>query len=91
MDSHDTKIEKNVDSSTIKYLLGELGIQTLALIAQGCTQDEEIKNLSLVTNLCLEVKIPLLETLDLINTSNGFYEITPRGVTALSAITGWKE
>jgi len=90
MDSHDITIDKSVDTNTIKYLLGELGIQTLTLIAQGCTKNEEIKSLSTITDSCLEVKIPLLETLDLITTSNGNYEITLHGVAALSRITGWK-
>ncbi|MDF1538068.1 MAG: hypothetical protein P1Q69_04115 [Candidatus Thorarchaeota archaeon] len=90
MDSYDTKINIDIDTNTIKYLLGELGIQTLTLIAQGCTHDEEIKNLSTITGSCLEVKIPLLETLNLITTRKGYYEMTPRGVTALSKITGWK-
>lgn len=90
MDSPESKIDKDLDSSTIKYLLGELGIQTLALIAQGCTQDEEITKLSTITESCLDVKIPLLETLGLITTKDGHYEITPRGVSALSEITGWK-
>ena len=90
MDSHDTKISKDIDSGSIKYLLGELGILTLSLIAQGCTTNDEIRNLSTITDSCLEVKIPLLETLDLITTERNCYEITPKGISTLSEITGWE-
>ena len=57
------KMKTRPDSTTISYLLGELGIETLALIAQGCVTDDDIIRLSTVTRTCLEVKIPLLETL----------------------------
>ncbi|MHA1906242.1 MAG: hypothetical protein ACW98Y_03030 [Candidatus Thorarchaeota archaeon] len=91
MDSHETKIDKDFDTGTIKYLLGELGILTLNLIAQGCTEEEDIMRLSTLTRSCLDVKIPLLETLSLINNVQGVYTVTSRGATVLSELTGWKE
>jgi hypothetical protein len=91
MDSYDTKIDKDFDSDTIYYLLGELGLLTLNLIAQGCTEDEDIMRLSTITRSCLDVKIPLLETLSLITSEEGSYTVTPRGVSVLNEITGWNE
>ncbi len=91
MESHDTKIDKGFDTDTIKYLLGELGILTLNLITQGCTIDEDIMRLSTITRSCLDVKIPLLETLALIHNEDGVYTVTSRGVSVLREITGWKE
>ncbi len=80
-----------LDTTTISYLLGELGIETLALIAQGCTTDDEIVRLSTVTYSCLEVKIPLLETLGLIKKKDGLYFITNYGNDKLMELTGWKK
>ena len=91
MESNDTKIDKDFDSGTVKYLLGELGILTLNLIAQGCTTNDDLMRLSTLTSSCLEVKIPLLETLSLIINDNGIYSVTPRGVAVLREITGWNE
>ena len=91
MESHDTKIDKDFDSDTIKYLLGELGILTLNLIAQGCTNNKDIMRLSTITQACLDVKIPLLETLALIDNEEGIYAVTSKGVSVLREFTGWKE
>jgi hypothetical protein len=91
MDAYDTKIDKGFDTDTIRYLLGELGILTLNLIAQGCTEDADIMRLSTITRSCLDVKIPLLDTLSLINNENGIYTVTSRGVSVLSELTGWKQ
>ncbi len=91
MVSHDTKIDKDFDSGTVKYLLGELGVLTLNLITQGCTTDNELMRLSTLTSSCLEVKIPLLETLSLIINNKGVYSATPRGAAVLREITGWME
>ncbi len=84
-------MKANLDSTTIKYLLGELGVETLGLIAQGCTNDEEIIRLSTITKSCLDVKVPLLATLGLIKTSDGFYLITEQGNDILLELTGWKK
>ena len=84
-------MKTNLDSMTIKYLLGELGIETLGLIAQGCINNDEIIRLSTVTKSCLDVKIPLLETLGLIKISDGFYFITEQGNEILLELTGWKK
>ncbi|MFW9978372.1 MAG: hypothetical protein ACFFEJ_09855 [Candidatus Thorarchaeota archaeon] len=81
----------DLDPTTIKYLLGELGIETLGLIAQGCMNDEEIIRLSTVTKSCLDVKVPLLETLGLIKIENGIYFITELGNDILLELTGWKK
>ena len=81
----------NLDSATIKYLLGELGVETLGLIAQGCINNSEIIRLSTVTKSCLDVKIPLLETLGLIRILDGFYFITEYGNDILLKLTGWKK
>ncbi|MCK5152253.1 MAG: hypothetical protein KAQ65_10440 [Candidatus Thorarchaeota archaeon] len=91
MESNDTKIDKDFDSGTVKYLLGELGILTLNLIAQGCTTNDDLMRLSTLTSSCLEVKIPLLETLSLIINDNGIYSATPHGAAVLREITGWIE
>ncbi len=91
MESHDTKIGNDFDSGTVKYLLGELGVITLNLIAQGCETDIEIMHLSTITQSCLDVKIPLLVTLSLITNDDGVYSTTHRGVTVLRELTGWKE
>ena len=91
MESHDTKIDKDFDTDTIRYLLGELGILTLNLIAQGCGEDEDIMRLSTLTRSCLDVKIPLLETLSLIKNEDGTYTVTSRGVSVLSELTGWQQ
>ncbi|MHA2425149.1 MAG: hypothetical protein ACXAEF_10195 [Candidatus Thorarchaeota archaeon] len=91
MESHDTKIDKDFDTGSVKYLLGDLGVLTLNLIAQGCENNEDIIRLSTVTKSCLDVKIPLLETLNLINNDNGIYTVTPHGESVLRELTGWKE
>ncbi|MFW9918492.1 MAG: hypothetical protein ACFFED_02765 [Candidatus Thorarchaeota archaeon] len=86
-----TAMKIDLDPTTIKYLLGELGIETLGLIAQGCMNDEEIIRLSTVTKSCLDVKVPLLETLGLIKIENGIYFITELGNDILLELTGWKK
>lgn len=94
LDRHEmetTAMKIDLDPTTIKYLLGELGIETLGLIAQGCMNDEEIIRLSTVTKSCLDVKVPLLETLGLIKIENGIYFITELGNDILLELTGWKK
>jgi predicted transcriptional regulator len=86
---HDV-IERRIDTSQTKYLLGELGIQTLALISEGCSSDEEIKCLSTISQSCLDVKIPLLATLGLITKNDGSYIVAERGKSFLMKVRGWQ-
>ena len=79
-----------VDIATTKYLLGELGIATLALVRSGCRNDQEIMKLSSISESCLEVKIPLLNTLGLIEITKGEYHITPRGEAFVDEVSGWE-
>ncbi len=83
-------IERRIDASQTKYLLGELGIQTLALINEGCSSDDEIKCLSTISQSCLDVKIPLLATLGLIMKNGGRYTVIERGKRFLSEVRGWQ-
>ncbi|TFG13972.1 hypothetical protein EU537_04535 [Candidatus Thorarchaeota archaeon] len=86
---HDV-IERRIDTSQTKYLLGELGIQTLALINEGCSSDDELKFLSTISQSCLDVKIPLLSTLGLIERSESGYVVVERGKNFLSEVRGWQ-
>ncbi len=79
-----------VDIDTTKYLLGELGIATLALVRSGCTNDCEIMKLSSISENCLDVKIPLLNTLGLIEITKGEYHITPTGEVFIDEVSGWE-
>jgi hypothetical protein len=79
------------DINTISYLLGELGLETLMLIAQGCVNDGELLQLSALKQSCLEIKIPLLETLGLIKINNGEYSTTEYGNKVLLKFNGWKQ
>jgi hypothetical protein len=91
MESSDTgKNRTSIDAVTIGNLLGELGIEILDLISQGCINGEEIMRLSTITKSCLEVKIPLMEYLALIRVSNNTYTITMLGTDTLLELTGWK-
>ncbi|MFW9907091.1 MAG: hypothetical protein ACFFEF_00840 [Candidatus Thorarchaeota archaeon] len=91
MESNDMGIGNDFDITTVGYLLGELGIEILTMIAQGCSNDSEIKRLSTITSSCLDIKIPLLETLGLIRIEGDIYILTKNGVTVLKELTGWRE
>ena len=80
----------NLDINTTKYLLGELGIAALVLIRSGCRNDFEIMKLSTISANCLEVKIPLLNTLGLIEITKGEYQITPTGESFADEVSGWE-
>ncbi len=91
MESSDTGENRtSIDAVTAGNLLGELGIEILGLISQGCTNSEEIMRLSTITKSCLDVKIPLMENLSLIRTRNNTYTITAFGTDTLLELTGWK-
>lgn len=91
MESSDTGINRtSIDAATAGNLLGELGIEILRLISQGCINSEEIMRLSTITKACLDVKIPLMEHLSLIRTRNNTYTITAFGTDTLLELTGWK-
>ena len=90
MELEDAPMDKKISSGTIEYLLGGLGLQTLSMISQGCENNEDIIALSLITEECLEVKIPLLITLGLITVKSGEYKITALGKRTLSEVMGWQ-
>ncbi len=89
MELQDTPMDKKMSSDTIKYLLGGLGLQTLSMISQGCENNEDIVALSLITEECLEIKIPLLITLGLITVNSEEYKITDLGKRTLNEVVGW--
>ncbi|MHA1481318.1 MAG: hypothetical protein ACTSQZ_07855 [Candidatus Thorarchaeota archaeon] len=92
MESPDTSQNRPLTSDTINYLIDEQGCQTLSMIDQGCINNEDITRLSLISNDCLEVKIPLLITLGLITDcgkESNEYTITKTGKTFLREVTGW--
>ncbi len=85
-----TLADSRKEINTISYLLGELGLETLRLIAQGCVNDDELQRVSAFKQLCLDVKIPLLETVGLIKVKDDEYFITEYGNDVLLKLTGWK-
>ncbi len=84
-----SELEKRLDISTIGYLLGELGIEILTLIFQGCQTNADITRLGTISKSCLAVKIPLLSTLGLIRIEKGRYLKTQYGSKVLKELVGW--
>ncbi|TFF92319.1 hypothetical protein EU545_01275 [Candidatus Thorarchaeota archaeon] len=78
------------DADTICHLIGEMGIDLLTLVQQGCVNDYELKRYSSITQGCLDVKIPLLKTLGLIEGDSEGYEVTSLGETFLKRVLGWE-
>ena len=89
MDSQRFRSNKSIDADSVRNLVGELGIEILGLIRQEFTTDEELIQYGSVTLQCLEVKIPLLETLDLITQKKDGYKLTKRGKDILIELLGW--
>ncbi|MHA1903693.1 MAG: hypothetical protein ACXADL_00655 [Candidatus Thorarchaeota archaeon] len=89
MDSQRFRSNKPIDADSVRNLVGELGIEILGLIRQEFTTDEELIQYGSVTLQCLEVKIPLLETLDLITQKKDGYKLTKRGKDILIELLGW--
>jgi hypothetical protein len=89
MESNDTNILTGLDIETISNLLGELGIETLALVVHGCSSDTDIMRLSSLSKSCLSVKIPLLHTLGLIEVDMSGYSATLKGVEAFREMRRW--
>ena len=89
MDSQRFRSNKSIDADSVRNLVGEMGIEILGLIRQEFTTDEELIQYGSVTLQCLEVKIPLLETLDLITQKKDGYKLTKRGKDILIELLGW--
>ena len=89
MESQRLRTNMPLDADSIRNLIGELGVELLGLIRQEFTTDEELIQYSSLTRQCLEIKIPLLETLDLVTQKKDGYRLTKRGEEVLKELLGW--
>lgn len=89
MESQRLRTNMPLDADSIRNLIGELGVELLGLIRQEFTTDEELIQYGSLTRQCLEVKIPLLETLDLVTQKKDGYRLTKRGKEVLIELLGW--
>ncbi len=78
-------------TETTRYLIGDLGIQILSLVDQGCTNDDDLIKFGRFSRQCLSVKIPLLTTLGLLAAGPNGYRITPTGQSFLDTILRWSQ
>ncbi|NWF96794.1 MAG: hypothetical protein HXY34_11690 [Candidatus Thorarchaeota archaeon] len=78
-----------VGTDTTKYLIGDMGVEILCLVDQGCTDDNDLVRLGGLSMSCLEVKIPLLTTLGLLIVGAEGYRLTPAGQAFLEGMLGW--
>ncbi len=76
------------ETETVRYLVGNLGLQVLNLIDQGCTTDTDLMRFSSISKTCLDVKVPLLKTLGLIVADESGYRVTSEGQRVLREIYG---
>lgn len=81
--------QQQFELTTIKYLVGSIGLQILALIDQGCADIDEIKQFTSFSMTCITIKLELLRTLGLILGHDGAYTVTPNGVCILDELYGW--
>jgi hypothetical protein len=65
--------------SSYKYILGEMGIQILVAISQGANTEASIRLLSGVPKECINGRLPVLSSLELIYQIQEEYYITKRG------------
>ncbi|MHA1936141.1 MAG: hypothetical protein ACW97A_12760 [Candidatus Thorarchaeota archaeon] len=89
MESQRLRSNKPIDAESVRNLVGELGIEILGLIRQEFTTDEELIQYGSLTLQCLEVKVPLLEILDLVTQTKECYRLTKRGDEVLIELLGW--
>ncbi|MBD3406679.1 MAG: hypothetical protein GF411_11240 [Candidatus Lokiarchaeota archaeon] len=80
--------EIDIDVSMIQVLVGPLGTRVLVLISQGCETPDDIVRFSSISYECLDVKIPLLLGLELVEEFESTYKTTSRGEAYIAAITG---
>jgi len=69
-----------------KYILGDMGIQMLVAINRGAHTKEAIQLLSGVSMACINGRIPVLTSLDLIYIRNDEIYISQKGIEFLSLI-----
>ena len=62
-----------------KYILGEMGIQILIAISRGANTKLSIRLLSGVPPECINGRLPVLSSLDLISQIQEEYHLTKRG------------
>ncbi|MEM2142694.1 MAG: winged helix-turn-helix domain-containing protein [Candidatus Thorarchaeota archaeon] len=77
----------DLSRDSIKILIGEMGIQILTLVHTGCSTVRDLMRFSSLSRDCLDVKIPLLVMLGLINDDSGNYRLTQLGEGILEALT----
>jgi len=65
--------------SSYKYILGEMGIQILIAISHGANSQVSIRLLSGVSKECINGRLPVLSSLELIYQIQEEYYITERG------------
>ena len=76
-----------VDNLTsYKYILGEMGIQILIAISRGANTKISIRLLSGVPKECINGRLPVLSSLELIYQMQEEYYITDRGNLFLGVI-----
>ncbi len=76
------------DTDTIKYLVGGLGLQVLNMIHHGCITKDDIVRFSSISPTCLDIKIELLLTLNLISKHGLNYSLTREGYSLLQELSG---
>ncbi|MHA1341850.1 MAG: hypothetical protein ACTSRZ_18435 [Promethearchaeota archaeon] len=69
-----------------RYILGDMGIQMLAAINRGAHTKESIHLLSGVSKACVNGRIPVLLSLELITMKDDEFYISKKGVKFLSLI-----
>jgi predicted transcriptional regulator len=79
-----------LSTEAIKLLIGDMGLQILNLVDQGCSDDSDLIRFSALSRSCLSVKIPLLVMLGLMATGRGGYRLTQEGEDVLEELLGWE-
>ena len=83
-DSHSP--DSNDKLGSYKYILGEMGIQILIAISRGANTKGSIRLLSGVPPECINGRLPVLSSLDLIFQIQEEFYITERGNSFLVCI-----
>lgn len=89
MESKDYTEEHGMTHDMLNNLVGELGNKVLLLIGQGFSIDDDIIRFGSITRDCLNIKISVLKSLNLIKSNIGGYYLTDLGSEYLQDYLGW--